>query len=161
MQREAVDIEDLLATCTRRVERQLADSETDIKLDVTKLPRIEGDCRRLEQVFTNLIDNAVRHAQDGCDITVRAEAQDGHVRVGVHNTGSYIPEEELSRVFERFFQLDRNRSASGSGLGLAIVSEVVQAHGGRIYAKSNRDEGTEFVVELPLAPVNGATPRSS
>ncbi|MCH7698024.1 MAG: HAMP domain-containing histidine kinase [Chloroflexi bacterium] len=159
LQREAVDLEDLLATCALRVERRLADSKTDIKLDVTNLPRIEGDGRRLEQVFTNLIDNAVRHAQDGCEITVHAEAQDGHVRVGVHNTGSYIPEEELSRVFERFFQLDRNRSASGSGLGLAIVSEVVQAHGGRIYAKSNRDEGTEFVVELPLKPpVNGRNP---
>ncbi len=150
LQREPVDLEDLLATCVQRVERQLADSETDIELDISKLPRIEGDGRRLEQVFTNLINNALEHADDGCAITVRAEALDGGVRVGVHNTGSFIPDEETSRVFERFFQLDRNRSASGSGLGLAIVSEVVQAHGGRIYAKSNRDEGTEFVVELPL-----------
>lgn len=159
LQREAIDLEDMLATCVQRVERQLADSETDIRLDVAKLPRIEGDGRRLEQVFTNLLNNAVEHAEHGCAITVRAEAVNDGVRVGVHNTGSFIPEEETSRVFERFFQLDRNRSASGSGLGLAIVSEVVQAHGGRIYAKSNRDEGTEFVVELPVKPpINGRNP---
>ena len=159
LQRETVDLEDLLATCAQRVERQLADSNTEIDLDVRKLPRIEGDGRRLEHVFTNLINNAVEHADDGCAITVRAEALNGGVRVGVHNTGSFIPDEETSRVFERFFQLDRNRSASGSGLGLAIVSDVVQAHGGRIYAKSSRDEGTEFVVELPIKPpVNGRNP---
>ncbi len=159
LQCEPVDLEDLLATCVRRVERRLADSETDIDLDVPKLPRIEADGRRLEHVFTNLINNAVEHADNGCAITVRAEAHNGGVRVAVHNTGSYIPGEELSRVFERFFQLDRNRSASGSGLGLAIVSEVVQAHGGSIHAESRQGEGTEFVVELPLKPpVNGRNP---
>ena len=152
VQRDAIDLEDLLRSCAQRFERQLTESETKIALDVPKLPRLEGDGRRLEQVFTNLIENAVRHAKDGCEITVRAEAQNGRIRVGVHNTGSYIPEEELTRVFERFFQLDRNRSVSGSGLGLAIVSEVVQAHGGTVHAESRQGEGTEFIVELPLSP---------
>lgn len=152
VQRDAIDLEELLRTCAQRFERQLANTGTKIALDVPKLPRLEGDGRRLEQVFTNLIDNAVRHAKDGCEITVRAEAKNGQIRVGVHNTGSYIPEEELSRVFERFFQLDRNRSVSGSGLGLAIVSEVVQAHGGTIHAESSQGSGTEFIVDLPLSP---------
>ena len=156
VQRDTIDLEDLLTTCAQRFERQLTESDTKIALQLPKLPRLQGDGRRLEQVFTNLIDNAVRHAQDGCTVTVRAEAQNGRIRVAVHNTGSYIPEDELSRVFERFFQLDRNRSVSGSGLGLAIVSEVVQAHGGTVHAESRQGEGTEFIVELPLSsPANG------
>ena len=152
VQREAVDLDDLLRRCAQRFERQLTESDTKIALDVPKLPQLEGDGRRLEQVFTNLIENAVRHAKDGCEITVRAEAQNGRIRIAVHNTGSYIPEEELSRVFERFFQLDRNRSASGSGLGLAIVSEVVPAPGGSAHAASRQGAGPEFIVELTLSP---------
>ena len=152
VQREDVDVGDLLTGCAKRLGRQLASTDTKITLDMEKLPRLRGDGRRLEQVFTNLIGNAVRHAEDDSEITVRAEALNGGIRVGVHNTGSYIPEEDLSRVFERFFQLDRNRSVSGSGLGLAIVNEVVQAHGGTIHAVSSQDEGTEFIVDLPLSP---------
>ena len=157
--REPVDLEDLLTSCAERFDLQLAERHTNIKLDLQTLPLIEGDGRRLEQVFTNLIENAVRHAADGCAITIRAQAQNGRVSVGIHNTGSYIPEDELPRVFERFFQLDRNRSVTGSGLGLAIVSEVVQAHGGDVRASSDRITGTEFLVTLPLTPpANGSNP---
>ncbi len=155
--RESIDLEDLLKDCAHRFDRQVAEKHTNIKLDLQALPQIEGDGRRLEQVFANLIENAVRHAPDGCAITVRAESQNGHVCVGVHNTGSYIPADELSRVFERFFQLDRNRSVTGSGLGLAIVSEVVQAHGGTVRASSDPATGTEFLITLPVTPpANGS-----
>jgi len=152
VRREPVDLEDVLHTCAERVERATDGDGTKIDLDVHDLPRIQGDGRRLEQVFTNLMENAVRHSDDGREITVRAEAENGHVKVAVHNTGSYIPEEELPRVFERFFQLDRNRAVTGSGLGLAIVSEVVHAHGGTVRAESARDRGTQFVVDLPVKP---------
>ncbi len=154
VQREPIDLVHLLGTCAGRFEWQLRESKTELRLDVEPVPPLEGDERRLEQVFTNLIDNAVRHTPKGGAINVRAQAQNGVVRVAVHNTGSYIPPEELSRVFERFFQLDRNRSSGvgGAGLGLAIVSEVVQAHQGEVRASSDRDEGTEFVVTLPLGP---------
>ena len=93
---------------------------------------------------------------------MRAHAENGFVRVAIHNNGSYIPAEELTRVFERFFQLDRNRTrgSGGAGLGLAIASEVVQAHRGDIRASSDQEQGTEFVVTLPLPPApspGGAT----
>ena len=153
VQREPIDLAHLLGACAGRFEWQLRESKAELRLDVESVPPLEGDERRLEQVFTNLIDNAVRHTPEGGAINVRAQTQNGVVRVAVHNTGSYIPPEELSRVFERFFQLDRNRSSGvgGAGLGLAIVSEVVQAHQGDVRATSDRDEGTEFVVTLPLA----------
>jgi signal transduction histidine kinase len=152
VEHEPLDLANVLRVCAGRFEWQLRESGASIRLDLEPLPSLEGDERRLEQAFTNLIDNAVRHAPRGGAVTVRAEARDGLVRVAVHNTGSYIPPEELPRVFERFFQLDRNRStgAGGAGLGLAIASEVVQAHRGEIEARSDREEGTEFLVTLPI-----------
>jgi len=153
VEREPVDLANVLRGCARRFEWQLRESGAEMRLDLKALPSVQGDERRLEQAFANLIDNAVRHAPRGGTITVRAEAEDGVVRVAVHNTGSYIPPEELPRVFERFFQRDRNRSrgSAGAGLGLAIAREVVQAHLGSISASSDRKQGTEFVVTLPLA----------
>ncbi len=113
---------------------------------------MHGDERRLEQVFSNLIENALRHTPAGGVITITAATvADGNVRVGVHNTGSVIPAEDLPRVFERFFQVDRARARKGgsSGLGLSIVSEIVEAHGGSVHAQSSEGSGTEFVVTLP------------
>ena len=155
VERAPVDLDRVLRTCAGRFEWQLRESGAELHLDLGRLPEVEGDERRLEQAFTNLIDNAVRHTPEGGAISVRAAAENGVARVAVHNTGSYIPPDELDRVFERFFQLDRTRTrgAGGSGLGLAIASEVVQAHAGAIRATSDRQSGTEFVVELP---VNGA-----
>ncbi len=152
VEREPVDVANLLRVCARRFEWQLKESGAAMRLDLPPLPPLEGDERRLEHVFANLIDNAVRHTPKGGAITVRAEAQDALVRVTVHNTGSYIPPEDLPRVFQRFFQPNRNRSrgTGGAGLGLAIASEVVQAHRGAIRASSDREQGTEFVVTLPL-----------
>ncbi len=157
MQHEPIDMEELLRGCAERFAWQLRESGAELQLDVSQLPSLEGDGHRLEQVFTNLIDNAVRHTPKGGHITVNAAANNGAVRVGVRNTGSYIPPDELSRVFERFFQHDpaRTRGSAGAGLGLAIVTEVVQAHRGTISATSDETEGTEFVVTLPTSKKDG------
>jgi signal transduction histidine kinase len=162
MQREPVDMEDLLRTCAERFRRQVQESGAQLKLDLHSLPAVEGDEHRLEQAFSNLVDNAVRHTPSGGTITLRARAANGLVRVTVHNTGSFIPSEDLSRVFERFFQVDRNRGrrAGHSGLGLSIAAEVVQAHRGTIEASSSRESGTEFTVILPLADGIGPGGRS-
>lgn len=151
VQREQVDLAPLLEACAGRFNWQLHDSGAALRLDLAPIPSVAGDERRLEQAFTNLIDNAVRHTPAGGVITISAQSEGNDIRITVHNTGSYIPPEELPRVFERFFQLDRNRSTDGAGLGLAIVSEVVQAHGGRTHATSSLEDGTEFVVTLPAA----------
>jgi signal transduction histidine kinase len=151
MQHEPIDLPELLRGCAERFEWQLKEAGADLQLELPGLPALNGDGRRLEQVFSNLIDNAVRHTPEGGHITVSAAANNGTVRVAVRNTGSYIPPEELSRVFERFFQHDpaRTRGNGGVGLGLAIATEVVQAHRGSISASSDETSGTEFVVTLP------------
>ena len=162
VQRSPVDLEHLLRGCARRFEWQLKETGTEMRFDVPALPALEGDERRLEQAFANLIDNAVRHTPTGGAVSVRAEARNGLVRVAVHNTGSYIPPDELPRVFERFYQVERHRgrgTAGGGGLGLAIASEVVQAHRGSIQATSDREHGTEFVVTLPL-PASPSTAKN-
>lgn len=155
IQKEPLDLEDLLRTCVERFERQAQEKGLKIQVDVPPLSSLEGDVRRLEQVFSNLLDNAVRHTPQEGTVTLRAEESDAAVRVAVHNTGSLIPEDDLPHVFERFYQVNRSATEGHTGLGLAIASEVVQAHGGSISARSAEQEGTEFTVTLPLA--GGAT----
>lgn len=162
MQQEPVDLEDLLRTCAERFQWQLQESGARLRLDLKPLPALEGDVRRLEQAFSNLIDNAIRHTPAGGTVTLRADAANGVACVTVHNSGSFIPPEDLPRVFERFFQVDRNRVSGRSGLGLSIAAEVVQAHRGTIQAISSRETGTEFTVTLPLADgtIGGAPGRA-
>ncbi len=156
MQHAHVDLRALLENTLERFQWELRDGEIQSGISIDRLPEVHGDARRLEQVFSNLLQNAVRHTPAGGAVTVRARVgRDGSVSVGVHNTGSFIPPGDLPRVFERFFQVDRARARKGgsSGLGLAIVSEIVEAHGGAIRAASDAATGTEFTITLP--PANG------
>ncbi|MBC7107085.1 MAG: PAS domain-containing protein, partial [Firmicutes bacterium] len=119
----------------------------------THLPPVAGDPDMLARVLVNLVDNAVKYTPEGGRITVRAEAADGHVRVSVSDTGVGIPEESLPRVFERFYRVDKSRAREqgGTGLGLAIVKHIVEAHGGRVWARSEVGRGSTFTFELPVA----------
>ncbi len=156
MQHAHVDLVLVLQHTLERFMWTLRDAGIESRLRLGHLPEVHGDERRLEQVFSNLIENAVRHTPRGGAITLTAQGQrNGEISIGVHNTGSYIPPEDLPRVFERFFQVDRARARKGgsSGLGLSIVSEIVEAHGGTVRAASDRDNGTEFIVTLPSAPM--------
>ncbi|MCL5264022.1 MAG: ATP-binding protein [Chloroflexi bacterium] len=161
-----VDLQALLDSCARKVEHRAKQASITIETDLASLPQITGDPHKLEQVFLNLLDNAVKHTPAGGTITVSGTAieraaasrQSGNgrtsfARVGVHNTGSVIPSADLDKVFERFFQVDKSRARTmeGSGLGLAIVQEIALAHGGNVEVHSDANVGTEFVVYLPVA----------
>ncbi|MEX2246232.1 MAG: HAMP domain-containing sensor histidine kinase [Dehalococcoidia bacterium] len=150
MQHAQVDLSALLDRTLERFQWAFREQGTSARLAVDRLPSVHGDERRLEQVFSNLIENALRHTPRGGVVTVSGVAlRSNQVTVGVHNTGSFIPPDDLPRVFERFFQVDRARAGGSSGLGLAIVSEIVEAHGGNVRAISNATNGTEFIVTLP------------
>ncbi|MBU9714287.1 ATP-binding protein [Evansella tamaricis] len=112
---------------------------------------VYADGDRIEQVLTNLIDNALRHTSEDGSVTLRVESYQDGVRIDIQDTGSGIPEEDLPFVFERFYKADkaRTRGRSGTGLGLAIVKNIVEAHNGRISAHSKVNEGTTFSVYLP------------
>lgn len=107
---------------------------------------------KLEQVFTNLIDNAMRHTPHGGNVSVRVERYGGACKLTVADTGYGIPEEDLPYVFERFYKADkaRTRGKSGTGLGLAIAKNIIDAHGGTITASRGKEKGTVMTVTLPL-----------
>ena len=154
MEHRNIDIGGLLERTLQRFQWALREGDVRSGVSIEPLPLVTGDERRLEQVFGNLLQNAVRHTPPGGAIAVTASVlRDGSVSIAVHNTGSYIPPEDLPRVFERFYQVDRARTrrAGSSGLGLAIVKEIIDAHGGTVRAISDAETGTEFVIILPAA----------
>lgn len=107
---------------------------------------------RIEQVLTNLIDNAIRHTPNGGHVKVLVDQQVNFARIRVQDDGAGIPKEALPYVFERFYKADkaRTRGKAGTGLGLAIARNIVEAHKGRILVESTVDVGTTFMFYLPL-----------
>ncbi|WP_066175384.1 ATP-binding protein [Bacillus marinisedimentorum] len=122
--------------------------EYDVPDDQT---RVYLDPDRLEQVFTNLIDNAIRHTSENGTVSVSVRIEGKTVTADVTDTGSGIPAEDLPFVFERFYKGDkaRTRGRSGTGLGLAIAKNIIHAHKGEISAHSKLGEGTTFTFVLP------------
>ncbi|HEU5300275.1 MAG TPA: ATP-binding protein [bacterium] len=114
-----------------------------------------ADADRLEQVLTNLVDNALKYTPPGGRVEVQVAAENGEVEVVVNDTGLGIRPEDLPHVFERFYRSDRSRTrgSGGTGLGLAIAKHLVEAHGGRISVSSRPNEGTTFTVRMPRSGV--------
>ena len=138
---EAVELPRALADEKRiRLEAELPDS----------IPQVAADRDRILQVFSNLIDNAIKFTPEGGRITVRAKPGVGEVVFSVQDTGSGIPEEQRARLFDPFWQARRARRA-GAGLGLAIARGIVQAHGGRMEVESEVGKGTTMSFTVPTA----------
>jgi len=114
------------------------------------IPLVQADAFRLEQLMINLIDNAIKYSQNG-KIEVRLSKDSGNVLIEVKDTGVGIPKEHHSRIFERFYTVDRShsRKTGGTGLGLSIVKHIVQAHNGEISIESEIGKGTSFIVKIP------------
>jgi two-component system phosphate regulon sensor histidine kinase PhoR len=138
----------------------LADMEPRLKersLEVTVADRgavsAWADRRAVDQVLTNLVDNALKYTDPGGRITVGVESQPEFVRVSVSDTGIGIPAEQQARIFERFYRVDkaRSRALGGTGLGLSIVRHLVQAMGGDVYVESDPGQGSTFRFTLPRA----------
>ncbi|MBN1657759.1 MAG: HAMP domain-containing protein [Anaerolineae bacterium] len=154
--RELVDAGKLLRDCAARFAPRASEMGVALVVDVPPdLPAVTGDGDRLEQVVSNLVDNALKHAHGvggGGQVTLNAVPGEGWLAWSVTDNGPGIPRDELARVFERFYQVDRSRArrGHGAGLGLAIAREIVHAHGGRIRAESVEGLGARFTVELPV-----------
>jgi len=110
------------------------------------------DPQRIEQAALILVDNAAKYGQPGGKITYTSSVSNGELRIAVEDRGPGISREELPRIFERFYRLDkaRSRKLGGAGLGLPIAKAIVEAHGGRIEAVSRVGEGTRMTLCLPL-----------
>jgi len=118
-----------------------------------QLPAVLANEDRIGLVFSNLIDNALKYTPSGGTITVSAAESGDKVLIEIKDTGMGIPDKEISRIFERFYRVDkaRSRELGGTGLGLSIVKHIVQAHGGDIFVESRPDQGSTFGFTLPQA----------
>lgn len=116
------------------------------------LPTLEMDRLRIQQALGNLLDNAIRHTPPGGSVAVSAQPHGDGVRVEVADTGSGIASEDLPRIFDRLYRADpsRHRATGGSGLGLTIARQLVEAHGGTIWAESQPGQGSRFGFDLPV-----------
>jgi two-component system sensor histidine kinase ResE len=114
------------------------------------------DPDRIEQVLTNLIDNAIRHTSEHGSVLIFVTSKENGLMIEIQDTGSGIPQEDLPFVFERFYKADkaRTRGRAGTGLGLAIVKNIVEAHQGKIQVHSKLGEGTTFSILLPRKELN-------
>ncbi len=161
MLREPVDLAQMLEVCVEKFALRAREGNVELVLDVPALPLVTGDKDRLDQVFTNLLANALKYTSPAGKVMVKAQEVKkirkkvdlaSTVEISVTDTGIGIPPEELSHVFERFYQVDKSRTGQdrGAGLGLTIARQIVEAHEVSISVESVRDMGTKFMVSLPI-----------
>lgn len=150
--------EEIIDPAVERLLLQADRAELTINVDCPLgLPAVLADPARLEQVVVNLLHNAIKFTSSGGGINIKVRKQDddhqdeGMVLFSVSDTGIGIESEELPRIFERFYKVDRARSSGGTGLGLAIARHTVEAHGGRIWAESVARQGSTFYFTIPIA----------
>ena len=159
LQLSNVRVDDLFLSVTRDWEKKFADKKLKVIVDLAPdATIIRADETRLHEVLYNLLDNAVKYSSAGSEIRLHAQRRDGQVALSVSDTGIGIGEEDLPRVFERFYRVDKARSSElgGTGLGLSIVKHIAQLHGGRVEAESELGRGTTIRVLLP-AKTGGVT----
>jgi len=143
---------DLLFSASRRMQLQAERAGLTLRVECADdLPKIKIDLQRLEQVLVNLIHNAVKFTHPGGEIVLEAESSPGFVRFAVRDTGIGIPEEDVSRIFERFYRVDKSRTGGGTGLGLSIAKHIVEAHGGKIWVKSIEGRESTFYFSIPAS----------
>lgn len=152
MEFDEVHIEDVINTCLKLLFPKMKEKALDIKLNISeKLPTIKGDAFKLEQLFINLIDNAIKYTDKGI-ISIDAFTTDKFLVTSIQDTGIGIPSNKLNRIFERFYTIDKSRSRKlgGTGLGLSIVKHIAILHNADIYVESKEGEGTKFTVSFPI-----------
>jgi two-component system, OmpR family, sensor kinase len=146
---EPVDIREILNQCQEIFVLRTQEKKQHWVNDIGELPAIIGDPDRLEDIFCNLFDNAIKNTPLTGEIRVRGRVSNGFVEITITDTGPGIPPEQLPFVFQRFHQSTGLRS--GTGLGLAIARELILAHKGQIEVSSSPGEGATFTIKLPVS----------
>lgn len=142
----------LIKSAVKIIENQAKAKSITLNLNLpVDLPRIKADEVRFSQVMINILDNAIKYSPERSSITISAKAVENILQIDISDTGIGISGEDLPRIFERFYRVDkaRSRELGGTGLGLAIVKHVVQAHGGQVWVKSEPGLGSTFSFTIP------------
>jgi K+-sensing histidine kinase KdpD len=147
LNKELYPLEEVVGSALERMEKSLKDRK--VKIDIPEdLPLVPMDAILMEQVFVNLLQNGLRYSPVRNELDVSAHVENGSVKVAVADRGSGLKQDELERVFDKFYH---DPSSPGAGLGLAICRAVVNAHGGKIWAENRPGGGAVFQFTLPLA----------
>jgi len=145
-------VREMVSDVFRLVEHSAAMKRVSLRIEGPEV-MIMADRDGIFEVFTNLVENAVKYNQRGGSVVVRISNLNGSCEVMVEDTGMGIDQNDLENIFKRFYRTDASRGLTvGSGLGLSIVSAIVKAHGGHIEVQSEKGKGSRFMVSLPLAP---------
>ena len=150
---EATDVAEIVGRVATSFRPRAEAESVHLDTEITEtLPTLYVDRVRIEQVLTNLVENAVQHTPTGGSVVIAARSVGDLVRVEVTDTGAGIPSEALPHVFDRMYRVDasRERATGGSGLGLTIARQLVEAHGGTIWAESEEGSGSRFGFDLPI-----------
>jgi signal transduction histidine kinase len=151
LQRGRVELAPMIARILHTFRVAGAERGIDLAVDVTAQATAYADPQHAEQVFVNLVSNAIKYSYDGGQVRVSLESGPEQVTIGVHDRGVGIPADQMEQLFTKFTRLDNPRTveAGGTGLGLYIARNWVEANGGRIWAESVEDEGSAFYFTLP------------
>jgi signal transduction histidine kinase len=152
LERQPIVVNEVVETVVGPMRTQCTGQGLNLETHLPDLPPVYADAERIGQVLRNLLNNAITYTAEGGTIAVSSRQTDGWVEVSVTDTGVGIVPEDLPYVFERFYRADksRTRSTGGAGLGLAIVKQLVEAHDGRVWAKSEVGNGSTFSFTLPI-----------
>jgi len=147
--------EDLIQTAIKETKDFAKHHHIKVNFQIqSPIKKLKVDERRISHVFTNLINNAIKHSPEGGEVLVSAkELQDGIIRISVKDHGPGIDPKHQQLIFEKFYRVP-GQTKNGAGLGLSIAREVAFAHGGNIWVTSNEGKGSEFCVDLPAADMN-------
>ena len=151
VEKESQPIADLLNKMRIKYRQQATDLELNMQFEVSNQQLWDYDMDRMDQVLTNLIDNASRYTQPGDIISVKTDEDDRSHILSIADTGTGIAPEHLQQVFDRFYKVDasRKRGKQGTGLGLFICKMIIEEHGGTIEVESQVGKGTTFIIKLP------------
>lgn len=143
------DMEDIIGTTLRRMGDLVKNNSVQVDMP-GDLPLVRADCVLIEQVLVNLIDNAIKYSPERERITISVRRKAQEIEVSVMDQGSGIPEDDLERVFDKFYRVQQPKKVSGTGLGLSICKGIIEAHKGKIYAENRFGGGTALRFTLPV-----------
>lgn len=155
-----LDLAAVASNATARLAPQFVQSGVDLTVHFSTT-EVRGDPHRLEQVIVNLLSNAVKFTPAGGHVHVDVQPHADHGRVTVSDTGRGIPLDEHTSVFGRFYRGSNSNGTAGTGVGLAVVQALVSAHGGRVEFTSTTGNGSEFIIDLPLAKATSSNEAST
>ena len=150
-EKRMLEIDSLVALIVNNIKPLAELKQIQLSFNSNGATFLEGDESQLKTAFINLLDNAIKYTGQKGKIDISVTGDKGSVKIYIKDTGIGIPEEELPRIFDRFYRIDKSRNTTGFGLGLSITESIIEAHGGTIAVNSQPSHGTTFTISIPLS----------